>query len=55
MWYYWKPEPGIGSAGPGVKDGCELKYGRRDLNMIPLEGQLEFLTTQPSFQSIYSH
>lgn len=36
--YPLKSEEGVGSLGPGVRDGHELPSGCRELNQSPLEG-----------------
>ena len=42
----------VGSPGTGVTDSCELPCGYWELNLGPLEEQLEFLTAEPSLQPL---
>jgi hypothetical protein len=46
----WRPEEGIRSPGPGVRDGCEPPYGCKESNPGPLQEQPVLLTSEPSLQ-----
>lgn len=52
--YLWRPEEGIGLAGTGVRDGCELPWVWRGGGIKPgsLQDQTMLLTSEPSVQPL---